>query len=162
LEQGHIKTVCTRPQLASQSCPAASVYGHATAITPLLDKPLSGPVYLGVGFGHELPDLVAELNGQIRVLLNGKVDTGKEDGLRNTFSLVPDAPVSKFTLEMFGGKKGLIVNSENLCSPRAKTKAVADFTAQNGKVYDTNPVVGNSCGKKAKKHKKHKGGHGKR
>ncbi len=157
LEQGHIKTVCTRPQLASQTCPAASIYGKATAVTPLLDKPLSGPVYLGVGFGHELPDLVAELNGQIRVLLDGKVDTGKEDGLRNSFEVVPDAPVSKFTLEMFAGKKSLIVNSENLCSPQAKTKAVADFTGQNGKVYDTTPKVANSCGGKSKK-----GGKGKR
>jgi hypothetical protein len=156
LEQGHIKTVCTRPQLASQTCPAASIYGKATAITPLLDKPVSGPVYLGVGFGHELPDLVAELDGQIRVLLDGKVDTGKEDGLRNTFSVVPDAPVTKFTLEMFGGKKSLIVNSENLCSPHAKVKAVADFTAQNGKVYDTTPTVANSC---KGKHKRHGKGH---
>jgi uncharacterized repeat protein (TIGR01451 family) len=158
LEQGHIKTVCTRPQLASHTCPAASIYGRATAVTPLLDKPLSGPVYLGVGFGHKLPDLVADLNGQIEVLLNGKVDTGKEDGLRNTFVTVPDAPVSKFTLELFGGKKGLIVNSENLCSPRAKTHAVADFTAQNGKVYDTNPVVKSSCRGKGKKKGKGKQG----
>ena len=156
LKQEHIKTVCTRPQLASQTCPAGSIYGHATAITPLLDKPVSGPVYLGVGFGHELPDLVAELDGQIRVLLDGKVDTGKEDGLRNTFSVVPDAPVTKFTLEMFGGKKSLIVNSENLCSPHAKVKAVADFTGQNGKVYNTNPTVANSC---KGKHKRHRKGH---
>jgi hypothetical protein len=159
LEQGHIKTVCTRPQLASQTCPAASVYGKATAVTPLLDKPLSGPVYLGVGFGNKLPDLVAELNGQIRVLLDGKVDTGVGDGLRNTFEVIPDAPVSKFTLELYGGKKSLVVNSENLCSPNAKTKAIVDFTGQNGKVYDTTPTVANSCGggkaKKGGKGKKH-------
>ncbi len=29
LEQGHIGTVCTRPQLASHTCPKASVYGSA-------------------------------------------------------------------------------------------------------------------------------------
>ncbi len=159
LDQGHIKTVCTRPQLASQTCPAGSIYGHATAVTPLLDQPLSGPVYLGVGFGHKLPDLVADLNGQIRVLLHGKVDTGREHGLRNTFEVVPDAPVSKFTLEMQGGKKGLIVNSESLCSPKTKTKAIADFTAQNGKIFDTEPVVQNSCRKKGRKghgHKRHR------
>jgi hypothetical protein len=158
LEQAHIKTVCTRPELASHTCPAASIYGSATAETPLLDKPLSGPVYLGVGFGHKLPDLVADLNGQIEVLLNGKVDTGKGNGLRNTFEVVPDAPVSKFTLSLFGGKKGLIVNSEDLCGPQAKTKAIADFTAQNGKVFDTTPVVANGCGggaKKGKHAKKH-------
>ena len=158
LEQGHIKTVCTRPQLASHSCPAASVYGHAKAVSPLLEKPLEGPVYLGTGFGYKLPALVADLNGQIEVLLDGKVDTGRADGLRNTFEVVPDAPVSSFTLSMFGGKKGLIVNSENLCGPKAKTKALVSFTAQSGKTAEFEPSVANSC---KKKHGGHKRGHGK-
>jgi hypothetical protein len=155
LEQAHITSqVCTQPQLATQTCPKASIYGYAKAETPLLDHPLEGPVYLGVGFGHKLPDLVAELNGQIRVLLHGKVDTGREDGLRNTFEVVPDAPVSKFTLHMFGGKKSLIVNSQNLCAPRTKRKALAFFTAQSGKVVELEPTVANSCKKKGKGHKK--------
>jgi hypothetical protein len=150
LEQAHINTVCTRPQLASHTCPKGSIYGHARAVTPLLDHPLEGPVYLGVGFGHELPDLVAELGGQITVLLHGKVDTGHEGSLRNTFEVVPDAPVSKFTLSLFGGKKSLVVNSENICGPRAKVKALAKFTAQNGKAIELEPTVRNSCKKKGK------------
>lgn len=158
LEQAHITSqVCLQAQLATQTCPKASIYGYAKAETPLLDHPLEGPVYLGVGFGHKLPDLVAELNGQIRVLLHGKVDTGREDGLRNTFEVVPDAPVSKFTLHMFGGKKGLIVNSENLCGKHAKRKALARFTAQSGKVVEFEPTVANSCKHKHGKHSK--GGH---
>jgi hypothetical protein len=151
LDQSHIRTVCTRVQFAAKACPAASVYGHATAITPLLDKPLSGPVYLRSS-SNKLPDLVADLNGQIEVTLAGKIDTGKGGGIRNTFQVVPDAPVSKFVLSMQGGAKGLLVNSENLCSPQAKTHAVADFTGQNGKISDTTPTVANSC--KSGKHKK--------
>jgi hypothetical protein len=156
LDQGHLNKTCSRPELASHTCPADSVYGHATAITPLLDKPLSGPVYLGTGFGYKLPALVADLNGQIEILLRGKIDTGRESGIRNTFEVVPDAPVSKFTLEMQGGKKGLIVNSEDLCSPKAKNHALAEFTGQNGKVSDTEPIVTNSCKQKGHK-KKHRG-----
>ncbi len=155
LEQGHIRTECTRPQLASHTCPPGAIYGYARAVTPLLDQPLEGPVYLGVGFGHKLPDLVADLNGQIEVLLHGKTDTGKNDGLRNTFQVVPDAPVKSFTLTLFGGKRGLIVNSENLCRPKAKTQAFAHFTAQNGKVLDLKPRVQNQCGGKSSK--KHRG-----
>jgi hypothetical protein len=150
LDQAHIKTVCTRVQFAANQCPAASVYGFARATTPLLDKPLEGPVYLRSS-SNKLPDLVAALNGQIQVTLDGKVDTGKGGGIRNTFSVVPDAPVSKFTLSMQGGKKGLLVNSENLCSTRARTHATVDLTGHNGKVYDTEPVVGNSCPRKASK-----------
>jgi len=149
LDQGHIGTVCTQPQLKTQTCPAASIYGKATAYSPLLDKPLSGPVYLGAGFGHTLPDLVADLNGQIRVLVHGRVDTGKKGGIRNTFEAVPDAPVSKFVLEMKGGKKGLLVNSVDIC--KGTHKALVKFSGQNGKVSAFKAPVKNSCGGRGKK-----------
>jgi conserved repeat domain len=157
LDQSHIRTVCTRVQFAAgggngEQCPAASIYGHARAITPLLDKPLEGPVYLRSS-SHKLPDLVAALNGQISVDLAGKVDTGKNGGIRNTFEMVPDAPVSKFVLSMQGGKKGLLVNSENIC--RKPQRASASFSAQNGKVEDLTPLIANSCGGKGKKHHRH-------
>lgn len=145
LEQGHIGTVCTRPQLAAAQCPAASVYGHAKAWTPLLDEPLEGPVYLGVGFGHKLPDLVAELNGQIRVLVHARIDTTRQKGLRSTFEVIPDAPVSRFLLQMRGGRKGLLVNSENLCKQRQR--AQAHFVAQNGRQATLRPVVKRKCKK---------------
>jgi hypothetical protein len=154
LDQGNLNNVCTQPQLKSRTCPAKSIYGKAKAWTPLLDEPLEGPVYLGVGFGHNLPDLVAELNGQIRVLVHGKVDTDDEDGIRNTFEAVPDAPVSKFVIEMQGGKKkGLLENSEDIC--RNLKKATVKFVAQNGKVSQTKEPIQTSCkGKKAGKKRK--------
>ncbi len=154
LDNAHIKTVCTRVQFSANECPAASIYGHATAITPLLDQPLSGPVYLRSS-SNKLPDLVAALNGQINVDLDGRIDTGKGGGIRNSFEVVPDAPVSKFVLEMQGGNKGLLENSENLCSPQAKTHAIVNFTGQNGKISNTTPAVANSCKTKHKKHGKH-------
>jgi uncharacterized repeat protein (TIGR01451 family) len=150
LDQSNIGTVCTQPQLKTQTCPPASIYGKAKAWTPLLDKPLEGPVYLGAGFGHKLPDLVADLNGQIRVLVHGKVDTDKQGGIRNTFEAVPDAPVTKFVLEMQGGKKkGLLVNSENVC--KTKQKASVQFTGQNGKLESFQAPIQNGC-KGGKKH----------
>jgi hypothetical protein len=165
LDQGNLNKVCTRPELESRSCPASSVYGKAKAWTPLLDAPLEGPVYLGVGFGYKLPALVAELGGQIRVLLKGKVDTGPGHGIRNTFEAVPDAPVSRFVIELKGGKKyGLLENSTNVC--RAPQRATARFTGQDGAVVSLKPLIRNSCGKKGhghKKghdHKKHHKGHG--
>jgi uncharacterized repeat protein (TIGR01451 family) len=156
LEQSHIGTVCTRVQFAANACPKASIYGKARAITPLLDKPLEGPVYLRSS-SHELPDLVAALNGQIDVDLVGRIDTGKGGGIRNTFEAVPDAPVSKFVLEMKGGKKGLLVNSEDIC--RKPQRATVSFTGQNGKASDATPLIANSCGGKAKKKR---GSHGKK
>ncbi len=153
LEQSHIRTVCTRVQFAAgdgngSACPKGSIYGRAKAWTPLLDHPLEGNVYLRSNGGErKLPDLVAALDGQIDIALRGKVDSGPNKGIRNTFEVVPDAPVSRFVLEMAGGKRGLLVNSEDLCSKRAKRRAIIRLTGQNGKVETLKPRVHNQCGK---------------
>jgi DNA-binding beta-propeller fold protein YncE len=173
IDQANLNKTCTKPVLLARNCPATSIYGTAKAWTPLLAKPLEGPVYLVGGYGYKLPALVAELDGQIRVLLVGKVDSGPNHGIRNTFEAVPDAPVEKFELSLKGGPKySLLENSENLCA--RPQKAIADFTAQNGRVLHLTPTIKNSCkgksgkGKKGKGARKHKGkkskgagGHGK-
>jgi hypothetical protein len=152
VDNAHIGNVCSRIQFAASACPPSSVIGHAQAITPLLEAPLEGPVYLMTGFGHQLPDVAADLNGQIRVLLHGKVDSVHES-LRNTFEVVPDAPVSKFTLELDGGKRGLIENFHNLCA--AKHQAQAAFTGQNGKRVELASLIKAKCPRHAKKRKAH-------
>lgn len=130
LDQGHIKTVCTRVQLAAQACPSAAIYGHAQAKSPLLGNPLRGPVYL-VSSNHTLPDLVADLRGQINVQLHGVISSIKGGGIKTVFNEVPDQPVSKFILRMEGGKKGLLVNSRNLC--KGRLASVLKMKGQNGK-----------------------------
>jgi hypothetical protein len=158
LDQAHIGTVCTRVQFNANQCPAASVYGEAEASSPLLDKPLKGLAYLRSS-SHELPDLVIALKGQVDVVLAGRIDS-VNGGIRTTFEAAPDAPVSKFTLKMRGGKKGLLINSANLCKLKAaQTKATVKMEGQNGKVNDFQPVVKSACGKARKRH--HHKGHGK-
>jgi hypothetical protein len=157
IEQGHFRTICTRVQFAAHECPVGSTYGTAKATSPLLDQPLEGPVYLRSS-SHELPDVVAVLKGPpsfpIEVDVDGQVDStyhrlpnGETIGLlRTTFETVPDAPVSQFTLDLQGGKAGILVNSTGLC---VKTnKATAKFTAQNGKAVTLHPVLQVSCHKK--------------
>ncbi|MGN6216433.1 MAG: hypothetical protein ACTHN7_05690, partial [Solirubrobacterales bacterium] len=161
LEQGHIQTICTNVQFNEgggngEHCPAESVYGFARAETPLLDHPLEGPVFLRSS-QHELPDLVAALGGQIDVVLDGRVDSVNER-LRNTFELVPDAPVQTFTLEMQGGAKGLLVNSTDICEHPKAHRALAYFAGHNGKLSSSRPVLKASC-KKAKKKKKRRHRH---
>jgi hypothetical protein len=143
LDQSHIRTVCTRVQFAAEACPPGSVYGKARAFTPLLDKALEGPVYLRSS-SNPLPDLVIALGGQIDVDLAGRIDS-VNGGIRNTFSLVPDAPVSKFVLEMKGGKKGLLENSRNLCA--GVNRATVRMDAQSGRAHDFRPVLKNRCSK---------------
>jgi hypothetical protein len=135
LDQGNIRTVCTRPQLASRTCPKAAIYGHAKAKTPLLDNPLKGPVYM-VSSDNQLPDLVADLRGQVNVQLSGVISS-KRGGLKTVFRQVPDVPVKKFILWMKGGRsQGLIVTSTDLCNRRQNS--FMNLKAQNGKQRKSN------------------------
>jgi len=152
LEQASLANVCTRVQFAANDCPKDSVYGYATAETPLLDGPLQGPVYLRSS-SHELPDMVAALHGQVDIDLDGRIDSVKRR-LRTTFAVVPDVPVSKFTLTVRGGKKkGLLVNSTDLCAK--KYRVIARFTGQNGKKTSQKPKLRTPCKRKKHRHHKH-------
>ena len=146
LDQAHIRTICTRVQFAAESCPKGAVYGHVRAFTPLLDRPLEGPVYLRSS-NHKLPDLVFDLHGLIDIEAVGRIDsiTG---GIRASFEAIPDAPISRVVLNMQGGKKGLIVNSTNLCA--APHRADAKIVGQNGKQATLRPVMRPSCKKQRK------------
>jgi hypothetical protein len=129
LDQGHIKTICTRVQLAANQCPKNAIYGHAKATSPLLDQPLEGPVYL-TSSSHELPDLLADLHGQIPIRLRGVI-SGQNARLKTVFNNTPDVPVNRFILNMKGGSKGLIVNSKNLC--KSRTSGYLNLLAQNSR-----------------------------
>ncbi len=142
LDQAHIGTVCTRAQFAANACPPQSVYGSASASTPLLASPLAGPVYLRSS-SHKLPDLVAALRGQFEIDLVGRIDS-LHGGIRATFESVPDAPVSRFTLKMNGGLKGLLQNSTNIC--RGDHRATVLFDGQNGSTADQKPILSAKCG----------------
>jgi hypothetical protein len=136
--QEHIRGICTRVQFAVEKCPANSVYGSAVAYTPLLDQPLRGSVYMRSST-NPLPDLVADLHsGSIRIVLQGKIGPVKGGGIKAFFSELPDEPIEKFVMTLFGGKRGLLVNSADICAkpPVSNVKAIgqnnigAVFTAK--------------------------------
>jgi hypothetical protein len=148
LDQGHIKTVCTRVQLAANQCPQNSIYGHAEASSPLLKQKLKGPVYL-VSSKHKLPDLLANLKGQINIQLDGVISS-QHGGLKTVFNNTPDVPLKTFILNMQGGKKSLLQNSTNLC--KSQQLAILNMKGQNGKTVKNNKLRLNiaSCGSKKK------------
>jgi hypothetical protein len=157
LAQEHLDTLCTQRQFAIHACPKGSVYGYARAITPLLDEPMSGPVYLrSNGDERALPDLVAAIEGRgFEVDVLGKVDSYK-GGLRGTFDVLPDAPVTKFTMTLFGGKRGIIANATNVCAnPQTAT---AKFVGANNATQALRTAIRVRCGKGKGKDRHQRGG----
>jgi hypothetical protein len=147
LDQAHIRTICTRVQFAADACPPAAQYGYIKAWTPLLDEPLQGPVWLRSS-DHKLPDLVFDLHGLVDIEVATRIDSAK-GGIRASLEDLPDAPLSKVVLRMQGAKKGLIINSRNLCARRSK--AEVELSGQNGKEHSLAPAMRAQCGGKRKR-----------
>ena len=85
-------------------CPAASVVGHARAVTPLLPVPLTGPAYFVSYGGAQFPELVMVLQGYgVTIDLHGETLIRK--GITtSTFQTVPDQPVTSFELTLPQGE----------------------------------------------------------
>ena len=156
LAQEHIVSACARARFLAHDCPQGSIYGHARAFTPLLSEPLEGPVYLVSGFGHLIPDLVVALAGDgLEFNLDGRVDQVR-GGMRASFEALPDAPASKFVLTLYGGKRGLLHNSANVCAHPAA--ASVRFIGQNNSGYAPQVSLQNQCKKhRAQEHDKRSG-----
>jgi hypothetical protein len=157
LAQSHIDQICSSSQFAAEACPRGSEYGKAVAYTPLFDQPLRGPVFLRSS-SHRLPDLVASLrSGSIHIVLEGRIGPAK-GGIRVQFEGLPDAPIERFTMTLFGGKRGLLENSSNICAnpPMASVKALGQNNL--GAIFTTK--LRGQCGGpkrgtgKPKKHRK--------
>jgi hypothetical protein len=150
LDNDHIETICTRVQFAADGCPEGSRIGSAEADTPAFDQPLKGAVYLRAS-DNKLPDMVVDLEGEFDIQLSARIDS--VDGrLRANFGPLPDAPVSKFVLNLLGGKKGLLVNSRNLCG--SKHRAQVRMVGQNGAQTKSKLPVQLSCGSNASRKKR--------
>ena len=158
LAQNHIRAICTRVQFDNESCPASSSYGQATAYTPLFDEPLRGEVYLRSST-HRLPDLVASLYaGAVHIVIEGQIGPAKTKGggIKASFFELPDAPINRFVMRLYGGKRGLLVNSTNICNapPLASVKALGQNN--RGAIFTTR--LRGQCGKQHGKGKKKRGG----
>jgi hypothetical protein len=150
LDNAHLDTVCSKVDFAKEACPAGSAIGHVEVSTPVLDQPLKGLAYLRSS-QQGLPDLVLDLRGQVDFEASAQIDSVNE-GLRATFRTVPDVPVSSIVLDLAGGKKGLLQNSESLCG--AHKKATVKMVGQNGTTRNTKVKLQAACGSKAR-HKRH-------
>ena len=152
----------TKPDLENH-CPKGSIVGRARAKTPLLNDDLVGDIYfvknvrIDSDTGNEirtLPMIVVALRGEIAVNLIGESNTTKSGRLVNTFDNVPDAPITRFNLNIKGGSNGILAVTRtrrsriNLCKRPNRHIAEADMDGHNGKRHDRNIRMNTPCRKK--------------
>jgi uncharacterized repeat protein (TIGR01451 family) len=138
-----LQKACTAAQFASNpaGCPAASFVGSATAHTPILASPLSGPAILVSHGGQAFPDLVLVLQGEgVRLNLTGHTQIKKGITFSH-FETVPDAPVASFDLTLPQGPHSALttdIPGRNLC---ANTRTVTVTKRVTRRVHGHNRKV---------------------
>ena len=151
-ERAQSDDLCEYEDGLRAQCPRESIIGHARAVSPLLNRPLTGPVYFVKNVRihprtgnpiRTLPTLLATLRGEIAIDLRARTDT-RRGKLVTTFPLVPDAAIKRFRLNLFGGRRGILVVNRDICG-RQVTES--DLDGQNGKRFDRNVRMKTPCGK---------------
>lgn len=138
-------TRLTKACPAGQDCGDRNTVGRATAVTPLLPIPLTGPVKLVTPQGGGIPVLQVQLSGLLHLTLIGKTALTPDGKVLNTFEGIPDVPLSRFELALGGGKAGILLSTRTMrCGQRLTGQG--RFTGYSGA---TRKVTGTfvACGK---------------
>jgi hypothetical protein len=164
-----IQQACPEATFAANpaSCPAGSNIGIATARTPVLANPVTGPAYLVSHGGAAFPDLVLILQGEgVTLELIGSINI-KKSITSSAFNSVPDAPISSFELKLpEGPHSGLAAvlpakAKGSLCGTSLTMPTT--LTGQNGaQIKQNTKIAVTGCAKGKKKAKAKKRKHGKK
>jgi hypothetical protein len=109
-----LQQACTEAQFNTNpaNCPPGAFIGTATATTPILSVPLTGPAILVSHGGAAFPDVefllqANERGSIIQIDLDGKTDI-KRGVTYSRFETVPDAPITSFETSLNQGPHSIL------------------------------------------------------
>ena len=154
IDQRHLGNICSEKDLAANNCAGKHQVGTVSASTPLLDDPLTGPVYAVSGPNSILPQLAFVLHGQFDALVSGD-NKGVGNHLRTSFPSIPDVPVTSFQLT-HRRRLGRLPGQHQRRLRQASSSTVR-MTGHNGKTETLKVPVKRPCAKahRKKHHKRH-------
>jgi hypothetical protein len=146
-----LQQACTEAQFNANpaGCPAGSVIATATAVTPVLQAPLTGPAYLVSHATAAFPDVefvlqAAERGGDVEIVLDGKTQI-KKGVTYSHFETVPDAPISSFEANLPEGPHSILATdipaeaNGSLCGQ--KLLVPMTIASQNGATIAREPRI---------------------
>jgi hypothetical protein len=140
-----LQKACTEAQFNANpaGCPSASDIATATVHTPLLNAPLTGPVFFVSHGGAAFPDVEMVLQAEgVKLIVDGHTQI-KNGVTYSRFETVPDAPFTSFEFVAPQGPYSIFSANGSLCSPtkteKDKTKVTA--RAKNGRTRKVTRTV---------------------
>jgi hypothetical protein len=133
------------------NCPKESLVGSATAITPVLPVPLTGPAYFVSHGGEAFPSLIVVLQGYgVTINLVGTTFISKAGITSSTFKQVPDVPITSFDLKLPQGPYSALAanlpSSAHYSYCGQRLVMPTDFVAQNGaEIQQSTPITIEGC-----------------
>ncbi len=125
---------CPEAQAAANilACPASSLVGKVSVVTPTLPGKLTGPVYIVSHAAHAFPDLDLVVQGDgVQVVLIGNTVI-KGDVTTTTFAANPDVPISTLALTLPMASNSLLSSNGSFCT--VPLYMPTTLTGQNGTV----------------------------
>jgi hypothetical protein len=142
-----LNLACTETQFAANpaGCPSSSFIGKATAKTPILATPLSGPAIFVSHGGAAFPNLDLVLQGEgVTIVLVGDTFIDRRGVTSSTFATLPDLPVERFDLDLPAGAHSALSASGDLCAGRFVMPTT--ISGENGaRVSQRTRIAVNGC-----------------
>lgn len=123
----------------SAKCPRRSRIATAAARSPFVVGKLTGGAWLVKRPNGKLPRLVVQLRGPLAIDLEGFFKIGQGGRIATGFPVVPDVPITGFTLRFRAGPAGPLTAAESLCRKPLRLRAA--FRGQNDEHLLVHPRI---------------------